>query len=57
MNMFRELNEVETVEFQKWARENYLVGSTINSAWHPVVVKECETINEEANCSTWLIEL
>lgn len=45
--MFRELNEQETLEFQQWADDNYTPGSSISSAWHPVVQKRCAEINEE----------
>lgn len=47
MQMFRELDETETKEFQQWARDNYEVGSKIKTIWHPVVQAECKKMNEE----------
>lgn len=44
--MFRELSKKETVEFKKWARENYKPGDVIETVWHPEVQKECRKINE-----------
>jgi len=40
--MFRDLDEKEEKEFRQWARDNYIVGSGINKAYHPVVQDECE---------------
>ena len=45
--MFRELNETEEKEFKKWARENYTIGTEINTAFHPVIQEECELMNTE----------
>ena len=47
MLIFRELNDKEQQEFRKWARDNYKLGSEINSVWHPIVIKECELMNKE----------
>ena len=44
---FRKLDKAETAEFQQWARTHYLLGMDINSAWHPVIVAECELMNSE----------
>ena len=45
--MFRELSPAEAAEFKEWARDNFTAGDTIAaSIWHPVVVAECEAINE-----------
>jgi len=45
--MYRDLNKTEVLEFKQWARENYEVGSPINSTWHPIVKAECEIMNSE----------
>tara|TARA_R110002124_G_scaffold212856_8_gene378981 strand:- start:812 stop:985 length:174 start_codon:yes stop_codon:yes gene_type:complete len=45
--IFRELNEEETQEFKKWARDNYIPMSEISKTWHPVVRNECLEINAE----------
>lgn len=45
--MFRKLDEQETIEFQKWADENYSPGSEIKASWHPVVQIRCAEINKE----------
>lgn len=47
MNIFKDLNEQEVKDFQKWARENYTVGEPINSLWHPVTWQECNLMNKE----------
>ena len=44
---FRKLDNKETKEFKKWARENYTPHYPINSVWHPLVRAECELINQE----------
>jgi hypothetical protein len=46
-SLFRDLNDQEVVEFKQWARDNYVIGSPINSVWHPVVVEECNRMNEK----------
>jgi len=46
-SMFRTLDEVETKQFQQWARDNYAPGTTISELWHPVVRDECRKINDE----------
>ena len=40
MNLHRILTPAEEVDFRKWARENYKVGTDINTTWHPVVINE-----------------
>ena len=47
--IYKELNEKEIEEFKKWARDNYVPNSEINSAWHPVVKEECKKINIRYN--------
>jgi hypothetical protein len=47
MNLFRELNEEEVKEFKQWARDNYVLGTDINTVYHPVVQEECALMNEE----------
>jgi hypothetical protein len=47
MNMFRELNDKEVEEFKLWARENYVTGTEVNEAYHPVVQAECDLMNRE----------
>tara|TARA_R100000700_G_C3114635_1_gene106165 strand:- start:557 stop:718 length:162 start_codon:yes stop_codon:yes gene_type:complete len=47
--LFRDLNDQEVVEFQQWARDNYVIGSPINIVWHPVVVAECNQMNAESD--------
>lgn len=48
MELFRKLTLKEKGEFQEWARDNYQLGTLVNSAWHPVVRAECELMNVEA---------
>ena len=50
-NLFRELSEQETKEFQLWARDNYKPYSEISGVWHPVVQAECMAITKEAELS------
>jgi hypothetical protein len=45
---FRELSENEMQIFKEWARENYKVGSEINTVWHPVVQEECRVMVDES---------
>jgi hypothetical protein len=45
MNLFKELTEEETKEYQQWARENYVPLTPINGVWHPVIQAECAKIN------------
>jgi len=47
MNIFRDLNEEEEVEFRQWARDNYEPFSEVSTIWHPVVRDECIKINKE----------
>jgi len=47
--LFRDLNDQEVVEFKQWARDNYAIGSPINTVWHPVVVEECNQMNAESD--------
>lgn len=47
MKFFRKLTPQEDKEFRKWARDNYVPMSHINTAWHPVVQMECARINKE----------
>ena len=51
MNIYRELNEQEEVEFRQWARDNFNVETDIvSSVWHPIVKDECnKMINEQTN--------
>jgi len=44
---FKQLNHADVVAFRKWARENYIVGGTVNPVWHPVTRMECELMNAE----------
>tara|TARA_R110000868_G_scaffold20267_3_gene86027 strand:+ start:258 stop:443 length:186 start_codon:yes stop_codon:yes gene_type:complete len=41
---FKTLNDEEEKEYRQWAKDNYIIGDSISSAWHPVVVDECMTI-------------
>jgi hypothetical protein len=45
--MFRKLDEQETAVFQQWAEDNYIPGTEIKTAWHPVVQIRCAEINKE----------
>ena len=38
---FRTLSEEEIEEFKQHARENYIVGSEIDTLWHPIYRDEC----------------
>ena len=49
---FRDLSKEEEKTFRQWARDNYKIGDTITTSWHPVVIDECmsmliEQIKEE----------
>jgi len=39
--LFRDLSEVEILEFRQWARDNYKPEDEINTLWHSVVQDEC----------------
>jgi hypothetical protein len=41
---FKSLSKEEEEEFRAWARDNYILGDTVPSTWHPVVVDECMSI-------------
>ena len=43
--LFRRLLFAEANEVRNWARDNYEVGSPINSTWHPVCQDECAVLN------------
>jgi len=43
--LFRKLAPDEVLDFIKWARQNYVPGTTISSLWHPVVQDECALMN------------
>ena len=45
--MFRDLNDKEEQEFRDHARENYVIGSPIDSFWHPQYRDECHIMNSE----------
>jgi len=45
MNIYRTLDKKETKEFQQWAKENYVPGTTISPVWHPVIKEECKKMN------------
>jgi hypothetical protein len=45
------LTPEQEIQFRQWARDNYTPGDKINSAWHPVVINECNIINKEAKPS------
>lgn len=42
-----DLTEKEHQENREWARQHYRPGQPINAYWHPSVIAECLTINEE----------
>jgi len=44
---FCKLSPDEEIEFRKWARENYIPGTTINELWHPITRMECEKMTIE----------
>lgn len=46
--MFKSLDVDEVADYKKWARDNYVVGTEINSVWHPVIQAECRLMNEVA---------
>lgn len=48
LELFRDLNPFEVIEFKKWARDNYTPGDEVKDFWHPVVRQECELINSES---------
>ena len=45
-SIFRELNEEETLEFKKWARENFHPEIDISPIWHPVVKQELSLMGQ-----------
>ena len=48
MKIHRDLDPEEEKEFREWARTNFNPDNDkINPVWHPVVVKECEKMQEE----------
>jgi len=48
LGLFRVLGPDEEPEFRQWARDNYQPGDQISDLWHPVVVDECNKINQES---------
>jgi hypothetical protein len=46
-SMFRPLSPDELKKFRQWARDNYILGTEINSLWHPSIRVECELMNLE----------
>lgn len=44
---FRTLDCDEVIQFKKWARDNYKVGSKISGIWHPIIRSECTIMNQE----------
>jgi hypothetical protein len=47
MELFRDLSESEANEFRQWARDNYKLGESIKSIWHPVIQDECNKMQTE----------
>ena len=47
MNLFKELSEIDKVEYRKWARDNYKIFSPISGIWHPIIQEECVKMNIE----------
>jgi len=47
MELFRELSDQETGEFQQWARENWKPEDAVNPVWHPSVRNECAKMLDE----------
>ena len=45
--MFRDLSDGEERAFRKHAREDCVIGSPIDSLWHPHYQDECERMNAE----------
>ena len=52
MELFRDLSESEANKFRQWARDNYKLGDSIKSIWHPVVQDECNKM-QNANLTDW----
>jgi hypothetical protein len=47
-SIFKQLNEQETEQFKKWARDNFNpVTDKASSIWHPVVRQECLVMYQE----------
>ena len=40
-------NSKDIVEFKRWARDNYEIGTEISSEYHQITRSECELMNEE----------
>ena len=38
---FKVLTKEEQYDYRKWVRDNYVPGSDVNPAWHPVIRDEC----------------
>lgn len=49
VNIWRDLNDAEEMEFRQWARDNYKKGEAVNETWHPIVKDECHKINYPAS--------
>lgn len=51
MQLHKELNTEEEIDFRQWARDNYRgfnsPNGEINSVWHPIVKEECERMRNE----------
>lgn len=45
--MFRDLSDGEEKRFRQHARDGYVIGSPIDSLWHPHYQDECERMNAE----------
>jgi hypothetical protein len=46
--LWRELDEFDDKFFRQSARQKYVVGTYVDSLWHPVYLHECYLMNKEA---------
>jgi hypothetical protein len=50
--LWRLLNDSEEREFRMHARQNYVVGTNVDTLFHPVYLHECYLMNKEAGILT-----
>lgn len=46
--LWKALNDNDDKRFRDAARQKYVIGTDIDSLWHPVYVHECYLMNKEA---------
>ncbi len=46
---YKNLSEKEEKEFREYARKAYVLGTEIDTYWHPACIDECNQMNEEVS--------